>query len=317
MSAFFVLFATMFPTLSESIIRERITVGPPFFNKIMVPVGLTLLFLMGAGPLLAWRITTGKKLKEQFLFPLAMGVVTTAVVVLVWPRAAAKSTFVSDAIQLPVSLVCIGLVAFTMGTIGQEFARASAVRKRQTGGGMFSSLVGVVVGKRRKFGGYIVHAGVALMFLGFAGKSYTIEADRTLERPGESFVLNALTFRYDGLEMDDNPNRTSFVATMTVPKGKDVVTTLHAARNQYKKGNGESTTEVAINRRLDKDIYLVLNGFDPQTKLANFRVFLNPLINWVWLGFALLALGTGVALMKEKWAEAFKPRRRVTADDDS
>jgi len=214
------------------------------------------------------------------------------------------------------SLVCIGLVGFAMGTIAQEFARASGVRNRQTGGGLVSSLIGVVIGKRRKFGGYIVHAGVALMFLGFAGKSYTIEVDKTLEHVGESFVVNGYTFRYDDFSIEDNPNRTAYVATVTVLKGKDVVTTLYPGRHKYKKGEGETTTEVAISRRLDKDIYLVMNGFDPQTKLCNFRMFMNPLINWVWLGFALLALGTAVALMKEKWANAFKPRQRVTDDEN-
>jgi cytochrome c-type biogenesis protein CcmF len=315
MSAFFVVFATMFPTISESVIGERITVGPPFFNKIMIPVGMILLGLMGIGPLLAWRTTTNKKLLEQFLFPAATGVVVTAAIVLIWPRAAATSTFVSDKIQLPVSLACLGLVGFVLGTIGQEFYRGTGVRRKQTGGGWFSSFVGIVIGKRRKFGGYIVHAGVAVMFIGFAGKAYTIEEDRTLSKPGESFTVGGLTFVYDSLDIDDNPNRTSFVAQMRVLKGKELVTTLFPGRNQYKKGNGEQTTEVAINRRLDKDIYMVLNGFDPKTKLANFRVFLNPLINWVWLGFGLLALGTAVALLKDQWAEAFKPRRRGSADD--
>jgi cytochrome c-type biogenesis protein CcmF len=318
MSAFFVVFATMFPTMSESVINERITIGPPFFNKIMIPVGMTLLFLMAAGPLLAWRATSNKRLKEQFLFPVALGVVATAAIVLIWPRSAAKSAFVSDKLQLPVSLVCLGLVAFVLGTIIQEFSRASAVRKRQTGGGLFSSLVGIVIGKRRKFGGYIVHAGVAVMFIGFAGKAYTVEADRTLSKPGENFVIDGYKFMYDRLDIDDNPNRTAFVATVRVLKDKDLVTTLYPGRNQYKKGDGSQTTEVAISRRLDKDIYLVLNGFDPKTKLANFRVFLNPLINWVWIGFGILALGVAVALMKDKWADAFKPRRRESdADADS
>jgi cytochrome c-type biogenesis protein CcmF len=317
MSAFFVLFATMFPTLSESIMGERITVGPPFFNKIMVPVGLTLLFLMGAGPLLAWRVTTQKKLKEQFLYPVAQGVVVTALVAVIWPRSMEKSTFISDKVQLPVSLFCMGLVAFTMGTIIQEFVRASRVRNKQTGGGIIPSLIGIVIGKRRKFGGYIVHAGVAVMFLGFAGKAYSIDKDRTLQHPGESFEVAGLTFRYDAFDIDDSPNHTAIVATMTVLKGKEVVTTLYPGKNQYKTGQGETTSEVAISRRLDKDIYLVLNGFDSRTKQINLKLVLNPLIDWVWLGFGILAMGTGVALMKDKWAEAFKPRRRETNDADS
>jgi len=319
MSAFFVLFATMFPTLSESIMGERITVGPPFFNKIMVPIGMTLLFLMGAGPLLAWRVTTQKKLKEQFLYPVAQGVIVTALIVLIWPRSAARSTFISDKLQLPVSLICFGLVGFTMGTIIQEFVRASGVRNKQTGGGFLSSLVGIVIGKRRKFGGYIVHAGVALMFIGFAGKAYSIDRDKTLKHIGETFSEGGYTFRYDAFDIDDNPNRTAYAATVTVLEGKSnkVKTVLFPGRNQYKKGQGETTSEVAINRGLDKDIYMVLNGFDPQTKLVNLKLVINPLVDWVWLGFGLLAIGTAVALMKDKWAEAFKPRRRVTSDDDS
>jgi cytochrome c-type biogenesis protein CcmF len=197
-----------------------------------------------------------------------------------------------------------------MGSIVQEFQRAASVRKLQTGGGFFASLVGITIGKRRKFGGYIVHAGVACMFLGFAGKTYSIERDFTLTKYGETIEIGGLTFRYDEFHADDNPNRTAFYATITVLKGKDLVTTLYPARNMYKKGGQESTTEVAIDRNLDKDIYLVLNGFDPQAKVANFKVFLNPLVNWVWLGFGILAIGTAVALLKDKWAEVFRPRRR-------
>jgi cytochrome c-type biogenesis protein CcmF len=313
-ATFFVLFATMFPTLSESITGTRISVGPPFFNKFMVPIGLVLLLLMAAGPLLAWRVTSSKKLREQFLLPVTVAVVTTAAIVLIWPRSAAKSAFLSDKLQLPVSLVCFFLVAFVMGTIGQEFTRGAAVRRKQTGGGLFSSLVGIVVGKRRKYGGYIIHAGVALMFVGFAGKTYTIQRDVTLERFGETTKVGSYTARYDAFDIDDNPNRTQYTATITmIGSGGDKLT-MYPAKRAYKKGEGEQTSEVAISRRFDKDIYLVLNGFDPQNKLINLRVVLNPLINWAWIGFGIVAIGTFIALLKEQWVEGFKPKRR-SGDD--
>jgi cytochrome c-type biogenesis protein CcmF len=280
----------------------------------MVPIGFVLLILMASGPLLAWRKTTQKKLKEQFLFPLVLASVVTAAIVLIWPRSTERSSFLIDQLRLPVSLLGFWLVGFVMGTISQEFARGARVRATQTGGSLVPSLIGIIAQKRRKYGGYIVHAGVALMFLGWAGRTFSTEKDVTLTHTGETTKVGDLTFRYDDFTVTDSPNHTAFTATITVLRGKDVVTTMYPGRNQYKKGEGETTTEVAISRRIDKDIYLVLNGFDPQTKVANFRIFLNPLVNWVWLGFAVLAFGTVIALLKESWLQGFRPRRRESDD---
>ena len=151
-SAFFILFATMFPTISEAVTGQRITVGPPFFNTWMVPIGLVLLMLTGIGPLLAWRKSTLSNLVYQFAWPVGLAIVTAfgllAIGFRVW-----------------VSGLCFALCAFVVGTISQEFIRGAVVRRGATGTDMLTGLIGLVMRSRRRYGGYIVHVGIVLMFL--------------------------------------------------------------------------------------------------------------------------------------------------------
>src|SRR6185503_20206109 len=124
-SAFFVLFATMFPTLSEAVRGERLTVGPPFFNQWMLPIGLVLLFLTGVGPLLAWRKSTVSNLRYQFLGPVAAASITTVVILAL-------------GVRVWTSGLCFILSGFVMGTIIQEFWRGAVVRRRSTGTDLFT-----------------------------------------------------------------------------------------------------------------------------------------------------------------------------------
>src|SRR5580765_4258514 len=157
--AFFVAFATMFPTLSEAVTGTRLTVGPPFFNKWMTPVGLILLMLTGVGPLLAWRRSSFENIAPQFLWPglsglAALGLATLYFRILVWP-----------------SGLCFALCGFVTGTIVQEFWKGAAIRSRNTGTDLFTALVGLVGKNKRRYGGYIVHIGIVLICFGFAGNA--------------------------------------------------------------------------------------------------------------------------------------------------
>src|SRR5688572_22535840 len=158
-SAMFVLFATMFPTLSEAVTGQRITVGPPFFNRWMAPIGLILLLLTGTGPLLAWRKSTLSNLREQFFFPVLTGVVVGGAVM------AMGVNFWSAGL-------CFTLCGYVLGTIGQEFWRGARVRQETTGTDVLTALVGLVGRNKRRYGGYIIHVGIVLMFLGFAGEGF-------------------------------------------------------------------------------------------------------------------------------------------------
>ncbi len=284
-SAFFILFATLFPTLSEAVTGQRITVGPPFFNTWMVPIGLTLLLLTGIGPLLAWRKTSTSALAYQFAWPVGLAVATAAGLYLIGFR-------------VWVSGLCFALCAFVLGTLGQEFVRGGLVRREATGTDLLTAMVGLVMRSRRRYGGYIVHAGIVLMFLGFAGSGYKQE-QQVLLSPGESMEIGRFEVRHDRLSESDDGQKQMITAHMTVLRDGEEAGALYPARWFYRKHETEPTTEVAMRRSISEDLYVTLATYDIGDQSAAFQVTVNPLVNWIWLGFALLAFGTGIALLPE------------------
>jgi cytochrome c-type biogenesis protein CcmF len=285
-SAFFVLFATMFPTLSEAITGQRITVGPPFFNKWMQPIGLVLLFLTGIGPLLAWKKTTVSNLWQQFLWP-TMACVSTA------------ALFVGLGFRVWVSGVCFAFCGFVTGTIVQEFWRGAKVRQASTGTDLMTALVGLVARNKRRYGGYIVHVGVVLIFLGFAGEGFKLE-QQLLLRPGEETTIGDYTLRYDRLRVSDDEQKQAVTAYMSIFQDGQQVDTLYPAKWFFFKRAQEPTTEVAIRRTVAEDLYVTLAAHESGTQAASFQITVNPLVNWVWFGFGIVALGTGIALLPER-----------------
>jgi cytochrome c-type biogenesis protein CcmF len=285
-SALFILFATMFPTLSEAITGERLTVGPPFFNKWMGPIGLILLFLTGVGPLLAWRKSTLTNLRDSFLWPTVAAVTTGGALVVM-------------GLRLWSSGLCFALSAFVAGTILQEFLRGGAVRRKNTGTDMLTAIIGLVGRNKRRYGGYIVHLGIVLMFLGFAGAASKLD-EQVLLKPGQQTTVGGYTVRNDGVKVSDDGAKQMTTAYISVfAKGKQI-DTLYPARWYYRKHEQEPTTEVAIRRTLAEDLYLVLSDAEMSSQTASLQVVVNPLVDWIWVGFAVMALGTGIALMPER-----------------
>ena len=284
-SAFFILFATMFPTLSEAVTGQRITVGPPFFNKWMIPIGLTLLLLTGIGPLLAWRKSTLANLRYQFLWPATCAVVVTTVLVALGFR-------------VWVSGICFALCAFVTGTISQEFVRGAVVRRGVTGSDMVTAMIGLVMRSRRRYGGYVVHLGIMLMMLGFAGAGYR-QSEQVLLQQGESVDVGRFSVRHDRLSVTDDGAKEMHTAHVTVFEDGDEVAQLYPGRWFYRKHEAEPTTEVAMRRTFAEDVYVVLAAYNMGDQSASFQVTVNPFVNWIWFGFSILALGTGIALLPE------------------
>ena len=284
-SAFFILFATMFPTLSEAVTGQRITVGPPFFNKWMIPIGLMLLLLTGIGPLLAWRKSTLSNLRYQFLWPTVVAVATAAVLYALGFR-------------VWVSGICFALCGFVVGTVGQEFVRGAVVRQGVTGTDIVTAMIGLVMRSRRRYGGYVVHVGIVLMMLGFAGAGYR-QTEQVLLSPGESVEVGRFAVRHDRLSVTDDGAKEMHTAHVTVLEDGRELGQLYPGRWYYRKYEAEPTTEVAMRRRLSEDVYVVLAAYDMSDQSATFQVTVNPLVNWIWFGFAMLALGTGIALLPE------------------
>ena len=300
-SAFFVLFATMFPTISEAVTGERLTVGPPFFNKWMLPVGLMLLLLTGVGPLLAWRKSTVRNLRDQFLIPVVVAL-------------AVSGTFVALGMRVWASGVCFALCGFVVGTIGQEFWRGARVRQNATGTDVLTALIGLVARNKRRYGGYIVHVGIVLIFLGFAGEGFK-QDEQVLLRPGQQAQVGDFVVRLDAVRVTDDGQKQMITAHTIVFRDGEEVAKMYPAKWFFRKHEDQPTTEVAIRRSFAEDIYLVMPAFNLEEQSASMEIVINPLVNWVWVGFGIMAIGTGIALLPDtvfSFAVAKVPANAVT-----
>src|SRR5262245_7519131 len=262
-SAFFILFVTMFPTMSEAITGERITIGPPFFNRWMVPIGLILLLLTGIGPLLAWRKTTVSNLKYQFLWPVVTAAATAVLVLAL-------------GIRVWSSGICFVFAGFVIGTIWQEFWRGAVVRRRSTGTDLLTATIGLVGRSRRRYGGYIVHVGIVLMFLGFAGQGYKQSA-MVLLKPGQQAALGDFSVRMDDLRVTQDAQKQMITGHFTLFRNGKEVTRLYPARWFFNK-HEEPTTEVAIRRWVSEDFYLNMPSYIVKDKAASLEMTINPLV---------------------------------------
>ena len=287
-AALFVLFGTMFPTLSEAIMGQRLTVAAPFFNKWLIPIGLILLFLTGVGPLLAWRKSSVRNLLEQFL----------------WPGVATATTLAATtALGIPVWApgLCFALCAFVTTTIVQEFWRGGNVRRRNTGTDLFTAIIGLVGRNKRRYGGYIVHVGIVLIFLGFAGSGSKKEELFRLKLHDQA-TIGAFTLRNDGVKVSDDGQKQMATAYISVSQNGKPIGSMYPGRSVFRKHeNEEARTDVDIRRSLAQDLYLVLApDVDFGTQTITLQAFVNPLVDWIWLGFGVLAFGTGIALLPER-----------------
>ena len=236
-AALFVLFATMFPTLSEAITGERLTVGPPFFNKWMTPIGLALLLLTGIAPLLAWRKSTISNLRFQFMWPVVASVATAV-------------ALYALGVRVWVSGICFVLCAFVTATIVQEFVRGARVRQEGTGTDVFTALIGVVGRSKRRYGGYIVHLGIVLIFLGFAGEGFKME-EQLLLKPGQQGKVGPYTVRLEAVRVTDDGQKQMITGHLKVSDGAREFEA-YPAKWFFRKHEEEPTTEVAITRGVER-----------------------------------------------------------------
>ena len=302
-SALFILFATLFPTITEAINGERLTVGPPFFNRWMVPIGLILLLLTGVGPLLAWRKSTIANLKEQFMWPVLSGLVAGGVLVALGVRVWSSG-------------LCFALSAFVAGTLTQEVIRGTNVRRGTTGTDFLTAMIGLVSRNRRRYGGFIVHAGIVLIFLGFAGEGFSRD-EQLLLKPGQEQTVGDYTIHLDAIRVTDDGQKQMVTGHITVKDASgEAIDQMRPAKWYFRKHEEEPTTEVAIRRMFAEDLYIVMPAFEIEEQTASVEVHINPLVNWVWFGFGILAIGTGIALLPEAslaFAAAKLPAEVATA----
>ena len=287
-ACFTVLWGTLFPVLSEWVQGTKVTVGPPFFNRVNIPVALLLLLLTAVGPLLAWRRTSVESLKRNFLWPaigaLALGVLLVALGMKPWQD-----------VSYFYSLMTIMLSALVAFTVISEFVRGGRVIGRHTSQNLFASMVQLAHRNTRRYGGYIVHFGVIVIMIGFAGSVFNQDKEQEMGF-GDKMTIGAYTLVCQSYTQDDNPNYGSEWAVMNVFKGGKQIATLNPERRFYK-ASQQTSTMVANRSTPQEDLYVVYEGQNPDTGRPIIKVHLNPLVMWIWLGVWIMIVGTVVALI--------------------
>jgi cytochrome c-type biogenesis protein CcmF len=275
----------------------KITVGPPFFNRVNAPLGIALLFLMGVGPVIAWRRATPKNLWRAFAFPVGVGVVAAiALVAAGTPLGYAHATF--------------ALGVFVLGTIGQEFWRGMRARQALLHERAPQALARVVAKNRRRYGGYVIHVGIVMAFIGIAASSvFRVEVQQTVS-PGGTFDVGRYTLRFDRIDNREDGHMAASAAIVSVFLGDRQIDTLTPEKRFYKKPK-QPTTEVANRSTLREDLYLVLGSYDTKTQLATILAYVNPLVVWIWIGGLVMAIGTAIAV----WPGAAERRVTVAVPD--
>ena len=288
-ACFTVLWGTLFPVLSEWVQGTKVTVGPPFFNRVNIPVALLLLLLTGVGPLLAWRKTSMESLKRNFRIPLLVGLGVGALLVAIgyvkpWTE---QSEFYS--------LMTIVLSVMVSTTVISEFVRGGRVIGRHTGQNLFASMVQLTRRNTRRYGGYIVHFGVIVIMIGFAGSAFNQDIERELTN-GQSMSIGPYTLTMRSNTQDDNPNYSSEWAIVDVSKNGKPLTTMYPERRFFK-ASQQPQSMVALHTTLKEDLYLVYSGINQDTGNPIIKAHLNPLVLWIWIGVHIMIIGTIVALI--------------------
>ncbi|MGH7934725.1 MAG: heme lyase CcmF/NrfE family subunit [Candidatus Binataceae bacterium] len=303
--AFAVFWGTLFPVLSEAVRGVKITVGPPFFNKVNGPLALGLIFLMGVGPLIAWRRSSLDSLAKTFAGPAVIGAAT------------GLCAFGLGLHEWYV-LTAFSLAAFVLATVFVEFGRGVSARRHLVSETPAKALVNLVAKNNRRYGGYVIHIGVIMAFVGIVASSFFKTEVKKSVQAGESFQVGSYTLQYLGLENSETPHLEKAAARVEVLSDGRPIALMEPAKLFYKRDQ-QPDTSVAIRSTPASDLYVVLAGIDDNTGMVTFDVFLTPLVFWLWAGGFIMAFGTAITLwpnVRERAAIMAAVRTPATTEMD-
>jgi len=278
--AFTVLWGTLYPVLVEAIGGRKISVGPPFFNSVIIPIGLALLALTGIGPLVAWRRASPQSLPRQFAIPLSLG--ASVILLLRW-----------RGVHSTGALLALGLCAFVGASTLTEFLHGARAHRKPGPLGLIKGLGDVIQRNRRRYGGYIVHLGVVLIFVGLSGSAFKQTWSGSMS-PGQSFQIGDYRLKYQSSRSFSTPEKMVNMALLDVKSGGRHLTTLAPQRN-FHFAQRQPQSEIGLRSSLSEDLYVVLTQMDNSKKIT-LRAWINPLVAWIWIGGAVMAAGMGVIL---------------------
>ena len=304
----FIAVATIWPRISEWLLDQKSTLGPTFYNAWLPPLVLTVLALMGVAPLLGWRKTSPELFKKSFRWPVA-GMVFTGVLHVAFGKHFGFPAFVHfdpiypgllgdvlSRVSSTYPFFTIMIVAFNLVVVAQEFARGVKARqKNATDESLLGSLQQLVAKSRRRYGGYIVHVGIALMFVGFTGRAWSVDKEASL-MPGQSTTIEEYTVTYAGPRMEVDSEKRMIFADVDVLRNGKPAGRISPAKFIYKTMPEAPATIVGRYITAKNDLYMIIGMVNPQTKIAAFQLHVNMLISFIWFGAIVLALGAMVAM---------------------
>ena len=313
-ACFTVLWGTLFPVLSEYVQGTKVTVGAPFYNRVNLPIGLFLLMLTGLGPLLAWRSTSLRTIRRNFVLP-GIAVTFAACFLLLW-----SATGLSGYEFRPWKAgddwqaVLFSLIAFSLGAgvimaIFSEFLRGAGVVHTQTGESLLSAVGTLMRRNTRRYGGYLVHFGIVVMFIGIAGGAFNQSHEQEMGF-GDETRIGPYRLVCQSYTQDSTPNYDTDFALLDVYKSGTKIKQMAPEKRFYHASQTYSTM-VALHSTAQADLYVIFEGRNPDTNRPILKVFLNPLIAWIWIGVVIVVLGTLFALVPNAIARRRESAARV------
>jgi cytochrome c-type biogenesis protein CcmF len=297
-AACIIVFAgTLLPVFSELLGGGKLTVGPSFYHRAVVPVGLFLLLLISTGPLLTIRSASLKNTLKPFTLPLFVGLVTMVALIAggIHPWASQGSLY---------SWLCFSIAAFVIAAIFTGFARGVLSIRDNTGMGLGSSMLLLVRTNARRYGAYLVHLGIAVMFIGFAGTAFNHSVKAELG-PGQHMQVGPYSLGLNNLKEFSTANYVAERAKIDVSRAGRKQFQLAPEVRFYQASQSQEST-VANHSTPLWDLYLVYEGNDPGSNLPVIDAILNPLVLWVWIGAIIVVAGSIVIIL-----EPFLKRRNA------
>jgi cytochrome c-type biogenesis protein CcmF len=292
-ACFAVLCGTLFPILSEKVRGVKMNLGAPFYNKVMVPIGLFLIFLTAVGPLLAWRNTSVGSIKRNFAVPATVALLIEAIVGFVLYRNGVL--FWTDMGQI-YAMMAFCLSTLVIATVASEFIRGGIVWKNKLQTNIFAGIYQLSRRNMRRYGGYVVHFGVVLVVIGLAGAAFNQDKEQEIGK-GDKVQIGSYTLIGEEYTEDDNANYRSQAALLEVYKDGKFLTRLNPEERFFKASGGQPVHIVANHSTLREDLYVVYEGRNPDTDHPIIKIIINPLVNWIWIGVFVIVMGTGMALI--------------------
>ncbi len=287
--SFTMLLATVFPMLTEALSGEKRELRHGFYNTVEIPIFLGLLLLMAIGPIVTWKRTSNRLLRERFLWPAVILVLVSGIGLLLFPHKL-------------MAMLSFGVLSFLLLTILQEFWIAITRRSERSGENPLGAFLSIVSLNKRRYGGYIAHFAVLLMAIGITGAAFNQQAKEELG-VGEIMRVGGYTFQVESIRTENTDNYASLVAQINLIENGRVAKKFFPEQRLYHASQSQAS-EVDISTSPARDFYVVLAGPGTESTTEHpigvFHIYVNPLVLWIWIGTLLLVLGTAISMVPDR-----------------